>query len=454
MPQVNYRCTNTASQSGGRMRGGGLSLNKSILSWAWLLLACMGLLLGSGEALAQTNLVTNPFFVGTTPAGWTVSGTTGAPGYTNFGAALRGTVPAAITAAGGTTAMDSGCVFNATSSQCLNFSNTATATLSPTASAAQQAIATTVGEGYYLVFWTYFSGVATGTNIQTDAYWGSTRVFTTNPAVAGWTQRIINLGVATTSSTTLTFLTRDDPAFSQVTYAQVYAYPKLTVSKTGPSNVTVTQPYTYTLTISNSSAGVTATGVTVADLVSAGATLGSVSCSATSTAPWVAACPGSLSFPIAAFDLAPSSTLTLTVSATVNASTTGTVTNNATLTSTLRSTITSALSASHTATITAPANLSVSKTNSVTTVLAGSTTQYQITVSNAGPAWASLAVVKDAPSSGLNCSTLTCAAGGGASCPGSLPVATFTASGLAIPIFPAGSSVTFLLTCSVVATGT
>jgi uncharacterized repeat protein (TIGR01451 family) len=407
------------------------------LALGWLCLAFASL------AQAQANLVVNPFFTGTASAAtsWTVS----TPTHTSFNRALRGTAPAAITAAGGTTAFDSGCVGAA----CMTFP-----VVNGTSSAARQSISTTVGEGHVLVFWTYFSGAATGTNIQTDAYWGNTRVFTTNPTAAGWTQRIIDLGVASTSASTLTFLMRDDPSFSQVSFAQVYPYPALRVSKTALSTVTVTQPYTYTIVISNSSPALTATSVTVADTISAGGVLGSVSCSATSSGAIIGSCPSPLTFPIAAFNLSPATTLTLTVSATALASTTGTVTNNAALTSTLRSTLSSVLSATHTAAIVAPANLSLSKTNGVSSLVAGSTTQYTITASNAGPAWANNAVIRDTPSAGLACTSLTCSNTGGASCPGSLSVSNLTSSGLAIPLFPSGSSVTLLLTCDVTATGT
>ncbi|MBS7808462.1 DUF11 domain-containing protein [Variovorax sp. PCZ-1] len=403
---------------------------------AWLLLLC------STAIQAQSNLVANPFFTGTaaTATSWTVSVTQ----YTTFNRALRGTVPAAITAAGGTTAYDSGCI----GAGCLTFP-----VVNATSSAAQQRITTTVGEGHYLVFWTFYSAAATGANIQTDAYWGNTRVYSANPTAGGWSQQIINLGVATTTSNTLTFLMRDDPAFSQVSFAQVYPYPSLKVSKTAVSAVTVTQPYTYTLVVSNSSPAITATNVTIDDIISAGAALGSVSCSATSSGSIIATCPAPLTFPIAAFNLSPASTLTLTVSATVSASTTGTVTNTAALTSTQRSTLTSVLNATHTAAIIAPAALSVTKSNATTTLAAGSTTLYTITASNAGPAWANNALLQDTPSTGLICTNLTCASSGGASCPASLSVSTLTSSGLAIPIFPAGSSVTFSLTCNVTATG-
>jgi uncharacterized repeat protein (TIGR01451 family) len=385
----------------------------------------------------------NPFFTGTTnaAASWIVS----TPTHTSFNRALRGTIPADITAAGGGTAFDSGCIGAA----CLTFP-----IVNPTSSAAQQSISTTAGEGYYLVFWTYFSAAATGANIQTDAYWGNTRVYSANPTAGGWSRQIVNLGVASTSAYTLTFVMRDDPSFSQVSYAQVYPYPSLRVSKTAPSTVTVTQPYTYTVVISNSSPAITASSVTVSDTLSAGATLGSINCSATSTGSIIGSCPSPLTFPIAAFNLSPATTLTLTISASALASTTGTVTNNAALTSTLRSTLSSVLSATHTAAIIAPANLSLSKTNGLSSLQAGSTTQYIITASNAGPAWANNAVIRDTPSAGLTCTSLTCSNTGGASCPSSLSVSSLTSSGLAIPLFPSGSSVTFLLTCNVTATGT
>jgi uncharacterized repeat protein (TIGR01451 family) len=400
-------------------------------------------------AQAQSNLVTNPFFSGAAPAGWVTAGTAAASSYTNFGAVLRGTPPTQFAAAGGTTAYDSGCV--GTALACLSY-NTATFAFNAGAGGAKQTITTVVGEAYYLVFWTYFSGAATGANIQTDAYWGSNRVFSTNPAATGWTQQVVNLGVASSASYVLAFLMRDDPAFSQTTFVQVYAYPSVKVTKTAPAVVTITQAYTYTVTLSNASAGLTSTGVTLADTISAGASIGSVNCSATSTAPWAGSCPAG-GFPFAAFNLSPSTTLTFTFTGTVNASTTGTVTNNASATSTLRSTLTSILSATATSAIIAPANLSLSKTNSVSSVVAGGTTQYQITASNAGPAYANQALIKDTPSAGLSCTSLTCSSTGGATCPGALSVTGLTGAGLNIPIFPPSSTVTFLLTCNVTATG-
>jgi uncharacterized repeat protein (TIGR01451 family) len=99
------------------------------------------------------------------------------------------------------------------------------------------------------------------------------------------------------------------------------------------------------------------------------------------------------------------------------------------------------------------ANLSVSKTNGVSSVAAGATTVYTVTFVNGGPSDASGALVRDFPSTNLiNCSVLTCTGTGGADC----GTPTFTAlntSGYSLPTFPANSTVTLRLQCSANATG-
>jgi uncharacterized repeat protein (TIGR01451 family) len=101
----------------------------------------------------------------------------------------------------------------------------------------------------------------------------------------------------------------------------------------------------------------------------------------------------------------------------------------------------------------AQANLSISKTNAVSSLVAGASTTYTITVSNAGPSAAPGAVVRDTAPAGLNCTTLNCNATPGATCPGSLSVANFLSTGLSVPNFNASSTVTFTLGCGVTATG-
>ena len=108
------------------------------------------------------------------------------------------------------------------------------------------------------------------------------------------------------------------------------------------------------------------------------------------------------------------------------------------------------------ATVTIPVstNLSISKTNVVTSLNAGSTTSYTITASNNGPAAADGSVLKDPTTTGLSCSSVSCSASGGAVCPSApISLAALQGSGVSLPIFPASSSLAFSLLCGVTATG-
>jgi uncharacterized repeat protein (TIGR01451 family) len=108
--------------------------------------------------------------------------------------------------------------------------------------------------------------------------------------------------------------------------------------------------------------------------------------------------------------------------------------------------------------------LSVTKTNAVTTLAAGSTTAYTVTFSNAGAFPADSAIIKDSPSAGLSCNSVTCVSvTGGASCPVGLPLGVVTAvgavpnlfngTGIAITTFPGPSAVSLRVDCGVTATG-
>lgn len=108
--------------------------------------------------------------------------------------------------------------------------------------------------------------------------------------------------------------------------------------------------------------------------------------------------------------------------------------------------------------------LSVTKTNAVTSLVAGSTTAYTVTFSNTGVFPADNAIIKDSPSAGLSCTTVTCVSvTGGASCPVGLPLGVATAvtavpnlfngTGIAITTFPGPSTVNLRFDCGVTATG-
>jgi uncharacterized repeat protein (TIGR01451 family) len=101
----------------------------------------------------------------------------------------------------------------------------------------------------------------------------------------------------------------------------------------------------------------------------------------------------------------------------------------------------------------AGADLGVTKNNSVSTLVAGSTTSYQLVVSNAGPGNAGGAVLGDPVTTGLSVTNVSCAAAGGGVCPGLLTVAALQGAGLVIPTLPPGATVTFTVTATVTATG-
>lgn len=89
------------------------------------------------------------------------------------------------------------------------------------------------------------------------------------------------------------------------------------------------------------------------------------------------------------------------------------------------------------------------------TVVAGSTTVYALTVRNNGPKPADGAVLRDTPTSGLDCISATCAAIGGAACPvetgAALATAVISSGGVAIPTLPVGGAITVNLSCTVLA---
>ncbi len=104
-------------------------------------------------------------------------------------------------------------------------------------------------------------------------------------------------------------------------------------------------------------------------------------------------------------------------------------------------------------------NLSISKTNNATTVVSGSTTTYTITVSNGGDFPANGARLYDAPSAGLDCQgpPVCVASGPATACPAGLTAAqmqnTVAPAGVALDTFGAGGSISISLACGVTATG-
>lgn len=103
------------------------------------------------------------------------------------------------------------------------------------------------------------------------------------------------------------------------------------------------------------------------------------------------------------------------------------------------------------------ADLSISKASDAPSAVSGDLRTFTVRVANAGPDAADGARVTDTPGTGLTCppagSPITCSAGGGAQCPATGALASLVGSGVAIPVLPAGGTVTFLVPCRVTATG-
>lgn len=98
-------------------------------------------------------------------------------------------------------------------------------------------------------------------------------------------------------------------------------------------------------------------------------------------------------------------------------------------------------------------NLTVSKTNAFTTVMAGSTSAYTITFANLGPATGDGSVVLDTPSAGLSCTVSNCTPAGAGVCPVAGDWPDLLSGGLTLTTFAPASTLTFSLSCTVTATG-
>jgi uncharacterized repeat protein (TIGR01451 family) len=222
---------------------------------------------------------------------------------------------------------------------------------------------------------------------------------------------------------------------------------------------------TYTVTASNAGPAV-AGSVTIADTLNATAfnvgsatwtctVLSAGSSTAVTTGCGAASGTGNINSYV---NLSINSTVQYVIAAPLNSSFTGTVTNTvaSTLTGTTVDSTPSNNSATITSTVTPATSLSVTKTDGITTTFAGSTVTYTVTFTNSGPANGSGTVARDVPSAGLsNCTVVSCTGAGtptAATCPAT-PANLLTVGGVALPSFPASSTLAFLVRCGVTATG-
>lgn len=268
-------------------------------------------------------------------------------------------------------------------------------------------------------------------------------------AVGGTISQVINSATVSPPSGVSDPISSNNSGTVQVT---IGGQADLAISKSAnPSILNDNQTTLFTLVVSNAGPQ-TATNATVFDKLPSGlngATFVSSSGTGGGTVTALTTSSGQLN---ATLTLPPVSTVTITFSAV--ASGVGSQVNNATVTapSTVVDPVSSNNTAVATVTIPVPASLSISKTNNTSTLAAGSTTTYTIVVSNAGPNSANNSVFKDPTATGLNCTSVSCAASGGAICPTST-VSAMQGSGITIATFPSNSSLTFTVTCGITATG-
>lgn len=160
----------------------------------------------------------------------------------------------------------------------------------------------------------------------------------------------------------------------------------LSISKVDAADPVIAESsITYTITVDNAGPA-TATNVVVTDTLPAGVTLVSTS-GCTEDPTGVPTC--SLG------DIAASGSASYAVTVSVDAGTTGTITNSASVTSDTNDPNTGNNMASEDTTVIAEADLSITKTDSVDPVIAGTSLTYTITVNNAGPSTATNVVVTD-----------------------------------------------------------
>lgn len=209
----------------------------------------------------------------------------------------------------------------------------------------------------------------------------------------------------------------------------------------GVTSVTPGGSTTYTIVAGNAGPS-NVTGATVADTFPAELTC-SWTCAGSGGGTCTAAGSGNINDVV---NLPIGGSVTYTASCTISPSATGTIANTATvsLPGGFNDPDTGNNSATDTDTVGATADLAITKTDGVTSVVPGQPLTYTIVASNAGPSGASGATVADTFPAALTSCSWTCTGAGGGSCP-----ANGTGNIGATVNLPAGGSTTFTANCTV-----
>lgn len=235
-------------------------------------------------------------------------------------------------------------------------------------------------------------------------------------------------------------------ASDSVTVFNSSAAADISVTKTdGVTSVLAGGSTTYTMVVSNAGPQPDPT-VAVADTFPSGLT-----CNYTSTATGgalnnTASGTGNISDTLG---MPSGSSVTYTAVCAVAGSATGTLTNTITATGSVGDPASGNNSATDTTTVTPNADISITKTDGLTQVVAGNNVTYTIVASNAGPSANPSVSVTDNFDARLQSCSWTAAATGGAT--GFDAVGTGNIADVAISM-PSGSSVTYTVGCTVAAT--
>ena len=263
---------------------------------------------------------------------------------------------------------------------------------------------------------------------------------TLNPTATG---TLVNTATIATPSG----MTDSNTANNSATDTDTINGPDLAITKTdGVTAVNPGQLVTYTIVARNNGPS-NVTGATVTDTVSASLSGVTWTCAAAGGATCTASGSGSINQTV---NLPNGGTATFTLRGTLSLTATGSLVNAASVATPtgVTDSNTGNNSATDTDTINGP-DLSITKTNGVSSVQAGTLVTYSITASNTSGVSVASATITDTVPVSLSGVTWTCS-GSGATCP-----ASGSGSINQTIALPAGSSVTFILkgTLSAAATG-
>jgi uncharacterized repeat protein (TIGR01451 family) len=273
------------------------------------------------------------------------------------------------------------------------------------------------------------------------------------PAASGWSQRVARADALAGQNTELLFHLDSDTtvnlggaAIDDVSVTACRAVTAdLSITKT--DGVTTAVPggsVTYTITASNAGPDAVS-GATVADTFPAALTC-TWTCAGAGGGTCTAAGAGNLNDTV---NLPAGGSVSYTASCTISPAATGSLSNTATVSSSITDPNPANNSATDTDTLTPQADLSITKTDGVTSVAAGGSTVYTIVASNAGPSAVTGATVADTAPAACTSFNWTCVGAGGGTC-------TAAGSGnLSNSVnLPAGASVTYTATCAISAAAT